>query len=773
MGAKFSPNGCFITIADTAAQLVSLASVPANLAAVNLWGGAAVLSADGSVNVAGAAELAQLSGFSTGPYHLTITGTASDLLAPANSVALALGFATQLSQAATVSATDAANLAALHNFSAAGLLSIADTPARLASMAASVAALSSNTTVVAQTSGNAADYTLNTAQMTALLALPDFSMSGFTGQVTVTDTATALVSFATTLVGVPSATLTHITSELGADATVSATTAVTLAGLPHPINDGHVLTVLDTPAALLAPSNAAAFTVANVAGVSAPATVTVAAGNQLVALHGFAANSSPITIADTPAQLATLSSATAAIAVQETVLPFASMNAADYTLDTTQFSALIALQDLSWSGFNGPLTVQDNASNLAGLEASMAVAQPGSALSLSHGIISTALSQNAVSIAAAELVQLAALPGFSLDGYSLTVQDTPTDLLLDITSNVAPLVNSVTLATNGSAWVVDADDAARLAAMPGFSAGSAGMQVQEPAADILAPANAAGVAAASSVVLQRGCHRLGQSGRGAVCPARLRQEWVPPDDQQLCHRARHARYQHRRAGNLDPVARQRHSFRLAVPDVEQLAGVQHERQFAHGCRYRRRPVDPDRPQPVADHQHVAAGIRLACQRGKRGAAEHAAEPAARQQPCHRRQCNRPAAHHRRRQHAGRLGDRAAGHVDHTDTERIVAERAAGRAAGAARPPLQRWHLYADRAGQSDSAAQPGQLPWADRQPDQFNHVVARPVDDQRPQRSGRIGHPAEFQHRRGDRNDRRQCRQPHGDRKFQSGRQHH
>src|ERR1019366_9596085 len=102
----------------------------------------AVLSANGSVNVAGAVELAQLSGFSTGPYHLTITGTATDLLASANSAAVALGFATQLSQAATVTTTNAANLAALDGFSTAGLLSIADTQAHLASIAAHVVALS-------------------------------------------------------------------------------------------------------------------------------------------------------------------------------------------------------------------------------------------------------------------------------------------------------------------------------------------------------------------------------------------------------------------------------------------------------------------------------------------------------------------------------------------------------------------------------------------------------------------------------------------------------
>lgn len=103
-------------------------------------------------------------------------------------------------------------------------------------------------------------------------------------------------------------------------------------------------------------------------------------------------------------------------------------------------------------------------------------------------------------VTAQALATLATLPSFALNGHSLTLQDTPFALLAGSGAGLS-LASSVVLANNTHAWTVSAADATRLAALPGFSAGSAGMMVQDNAVAILAPQNAAGLIAAGSVIL--------------------------------------------------------------------------------------------------------------------------------------------------------------------------------------------------------------------------------------------------------------------------------
>ncbi len=279
MGSKFSPNGAFILIADTVAALDTLATTPATLATVNSWGGEATLSVDGPATVATAAALLLISGFNVGIHHLTLSDSGSNLLA-AGSTVLALAYAVQLSQASTVSAAGAATLEAMQNFAPGSLLTIADTPAALAAMPASLAAEATAVTLTAETVGNASGYAIDAAQFTAMLALPNFSFVGFTGTVAVSDTAAALAALASSLTGLSGSVLSHISTTLDTSVTVTAAAAETLHGLPAFSVGSASLTISDTAAALSG-LDAGTAALAHVIEVGTPASLTVAAAASL------------------------------------------------------------------------------------------------------------------------------------------------------------------------------------------------------------------------------------------------------------------------------------------------------------------------------------------------------------------------------------------------------------------------------------------------------------------------------------------------------------
>ncbi|MBN8909157.1 MAG: hypothetical protein J0H99_21655, partial [Rhodospirillales bacterium] len=95
---------------------------------------------------------------------------------------------------------------------------------------------------------------------------------------------------------------------------------------------------------------------------------------------------------------------------------------------------------------------------------------------------------------------LADLPQFKLNGHSLVLQDTPAALLAAGLSTLPP-VTSITLASDAQPWIVDAAEAAFLAALPNFTPGSTGFVVVDTAPAILLPGNAAGLALATGITL--------------------------------------------------------------------------------------------------------------------------------------------------------------------------------------------------------------------------------------------------------------------------------
>ena len=494
LGGAFSTDGMGLTIVDTAAHLATLTGSAATL---NGWGAQVQLSADTTLSVSGTQALLGFTGFSVGSHHLTLSDTAANLLAGDAEGAETVASSVLLSQAATVSVASASTLLGLHGFSANGqAVTVADTPIHLAGMPDSVSALATSETIVALAFGNAADYTLTAAQLAVLRAMPDLSMSGFDNAITLSDTAPTLASLTSAFTdAAPGSLLAHVVPTLSDNATTSAAIANILALLPNFDLGEHTLTVRDTPDNLIGSGVSAGLAIAASTGIDAPATVSASMAASLAALHGFAANGNPLTIADTPAGLLGLSPSVAALAANERIVPPTDTNAADFVLTAAQLLTLAAVPNLALAG---PISVSDTAANLIALEAVFAAATPGSAILAAAGASMASLSADAT-VSAASLHALAALPGFDLGGNNLTVSDTPSALIAAPSADLG-LATSVVLTSVGAPWTVSASAADALVSLPHFDAGP-GFAVSDSVGNLLAPGNASGLAGASAVTI--------------------------------------------------------------------------------------------------------------------------------------------------------------------------------------------------------------------------------------------------------------------------------
>ena len=460
LGSTFSPNGMGLTIADTAAHLAALTGSAATL---NGWRAQVLLSADATLTVAGAQALLGFTGFAVGTHGLTLADTAANLVASGAAATEAVASTVVLSQPATLSVADANTVLGLHGFSAnSQAVTIADTPANLAAMTPAERALATTETILARTVVNAADFTIAAAQLAALQGMPHLSLSGFTNTIAVSDTATALAALAPAFsLAASGSLLTHIVPVLSGDATATAALATTLAHLPGFGLGGHALTVRDTPANLVSPAAAAGLTVATSVGIDAPDAVSVPIANALAVLPGFAADTNPLTIADTPVALLSLSPSVAALAAYERIVPYSELNAAGFVLTAAQLQTLAAIPNLAIAG---PIAISDTAANLVLLEAVFAAAAPGSKL-LAVRSASTAVLSADATVSAASLQALSALPAFGLAGHTLTVSDTAANLLA---STSLALASSASLSADAT---VNAFQAEALHAVAGFSLG--------------------------------------------------------------------------------------------------------------------------------------------------------------------------------------------------------------------------------------------------------------------------------------------------------------
>ena len=467
--AGVAGNGHTLSVADTAANLLALSG---NLALI----GATQLSADANVSAAQAQVLAGEPGFTLGGHVLSVTDSAANLLALPGAVQTLSGHLI-LAASQSVNGAQASGLAALGaSFSTGGnTLTVADTAANLLSLPAGVAVIVGAYALSADGSVNASQFTtlyatlhvslaghsLSVSDTPAnLLGLPTQSIPYATGfslstggtvseaqfislrdimgvnanghTLTVSDTASHLLALSGNL-AMDGAT------QLSADATLSAAQAVSLAGEPGFSTAGHVLTISDTAANLLALPTSVQ-TLSGHLVLSASQSVSASVAISLAALGGsFSTGGNSLTVSDTAANLLTLPSGVTAIVGAYVLSADASVNAA-------QFTSLRDSLHVSTGGH--AITIIDTAPNLAAISGSMSSAS------------AVLLSANGT-VSAAGAAVLYADPGFSNAGHTLTIADTVPNLLA-LSTPLQNLANAFTLSSNQTA------SAAQLAGLAAF-----------------------------------------------------------------------------------------------------------------------------------------------------------------------------------------------------------------------------------------------------------------------------------------------------------------
>ncbi len=437
----FSTGTHHLSVSDTATNLLALSPTVASLA------GTLALSASQSVNAAALTQLAALgASFSEAGHTLTVTDSASNLASLSQS-ALALAGAEVLAAPATIAAAAAASLAALPNFSLAGQgLTVSDTLANLIALSGPAAALATAITLIGPANVTA-------AQLTAFAALPHASTGGYT--VGVTDTASNLI-------GLSALSLTDATScTLASSATVSAAQYGELRALPAFALGGNMLTISDSAASLA--SLGGNLTLAGAIDLAATATVSAAQLGALSALPGFSLNGNILHMVDTAAQLLTAAPAALALAASVTLLQ-------DATVTAAQAAELYSEPGFSTGAAH--LTISDGAANLLALPHSVLVSANTLALSGDQAV------------SAATLTQLAGL-GIKFDeaGHSVTCVDSAANLA-GLSQGALSLASAEVLSATAT---VSAATALALAALPGVSvAAGVILTVQDSVGNLLA-----------------------------------------------------------------------------------------------------------------------------------------------------------------------------------------------------------------------------------------------------------------------------------------------
>ena len=412
-------------------------------------GASGKLTSSANVDAAKAAALLALPGFSLAPnVTLSVADTVGNLVAGAGSLAGAS--AVQVTDSETIGAAGAVTLAGLAHIFGAGFslgghaITVSDTAPNLLNLAPAVLALVSATAL-------SANATVDTAQFMTLRDGLNISLAGHV--LTVSDNAGNLLGLSGSLASAGACVL-------SANATVTAANAAILAGEPAFSTGGHNLTIADTAANLLAlpPS---VQTLASVLDLAAPQSITAAQAFALTRLGGFNTDGHALTVTDTAGALAALSGGALALAGSELVSQSA-------TISAITLEALAVLPNLSLAQ-GVTLTVQDNAANLLALpqaaEALATVVQLGANASVNVAQFDTLRDQLHV----------------ALNGYTLTVADTAANLLTFAGNTTLAGATVLTADAN-----VSAAQAITLAAEPGFSTGGYSLSVLGNAAALLA-----------------------------------------------------------------------------------------------------------------------------------------------------------------------------------------------------------------------------------------------------------------------------------------------
>ena len=298
LGGRFSTGVYTLAVSDSAVNLLSAA----NAAGVALAGAVSLSGDENALTAASWAQLNALSNFSKGAYQVTISDTAADLAA-ANPTLLAAADQVQLSTAATLTVAAAEALIRLANYQAGATLTIGDTLQNLLLLGS--ADLANNSGLLTTTPIElSADAIANVTQMNALAALLQYgSFSQNTHAITVEDSGLNLAGFVASGNAVPTAYV------MVGDATLTVAQAQVLANDDVTIGTNH-LTVADTPGNLQdVLSNAAVYTLATTLSLPGPTIAIAQQIETLAANSKFTTGGYALTVTGSAADLLGLGSA--------------------------------------------------------------------------------------------------------------------------------------------------------------------------------------------------------------------------------------------------------------------------------------------------------------------------------------------------------------------------------------------------------------------------------------------------------------------------------
>jgi hypothetical protein len=512
-----------VQISDTGFNVVS------NLAAIAALGTLATVTLTdvGSISASVAGALAQQGLAHLVVGNLVVADTGSQLAALAEGGGAGLAFliaqGAQLSVTSNVALLDAEALAGLGNaFSLHGnLLNVWDTAAHLTQpgAAAALATLVGDSLVNAiylKTSGGA--VTLSAASAVALLAIPGLIVNNpdnSANAITVADSAAHLdANFAALESDAPA--IAHIV--VNASATVGFSTLSDLQALGAVAAGGVALTLADDAANIITAAGQSGTSVQAAAYVlDASAVISGASALALAALPNFSAGAYTLTAslgANTPvtvAQANALAGLGAALVV----------TGHEFTITGTA----AALAGLTASGAAvAHVALADTLADVAGLAATsplltgsititdseaLSAAQAGAFLALMQasgvnlGSVSFGGHVETVTDSVAALRALTASAAWTGDAalqphFALVASDTAANLSNPANAAFIDGLSGAVLSATSS---VNAATAAALAGLHGISLGGNGLIVSDSAANLLAPANSAGLALATSVTL--------------------------------------------------------------------------------------------------------------------------------------------------------------------------------------------------------------------------------------------------------------------------------
>ena len=481
------PSGASLEVTGSASEIL----LATNAVGVAKATKVTLTGVNNALNVSNAALLVAKTGFNLagGPpaATLVVTDTAANLLASTASTVLSTATSITVSGTAnTITAAQAANFAdAKVTVDTAGgaTLVVADTAANILKTNLDYVAGIAKATSLSVTG------TVSVADADAIAAKNKPLLVGTS--LTIYDTAANIVTAGVTN-GVSNSDGVALASAFIVTGATSAADAASLAALNNfVLKAGTTLTITDTATNLADPANAAGVGKANTFSITSAATAEEA--TKLVGKPNYSlASGTSLTIVDTVANILDSTYATGILKASSVKLQVGE------TPTAVQATKLAGLKNFVANATN-PLVVVDAPAAIL-----LAANAAGVAKATSIKVTDTA---GGAAIKAADFASLSAKANLTRDANAnLEVIDTAANLLS--TNNVASLTKNGSLATKVTlidpltgANTVTAAQAATLESMPGFDVATAGLIVADTSTNLLANANANGVALATAIKL--------------------------------------------------------------------------------------------------------------------------------------------------------------------------------------------------------------------------------------------------------------------------------